>query len=191
MHPSVMQFFAGQARPDEFRGKVVLEVGSFNVNGGVRDDVMKMEPNSYIGTDMRHGPGVDMVVPADQLVDVFGAAAFDVVISTEMLEHAEDWRAAIYQMKNVLRSYGLIYLTARGPGFPLHDFPGDYWRFTVDHVRAIFADFEILVLTEDTDKHSPGFFLKARKRDTAFSMLDLTGIEVCRAEQTASYQKAW
>lgn len=181
MHASVHRFFGETARIEEFRDKLVLEVGSYNVNGSLRDAIMAMEPRQYLGTDMRAGPGVDMVVPAEKLVDTFGMASFDVVVSTEMLEHAENWRVAIRNMKDVLRSYGTLYLTARGPGFPLHDYPGDYWRFTLNNVRAMFADFEIITLTDDYDQQSPGFFLKCRKRDGAFTALDLSGIDVAPA----------
>ena len=178
MHGSVYRFFGEHGVVDEFREKRVLEVGSFDVNGGLRREIVQHEPALYLGTDMRAGPGVDIVVPANRLVDMFGTAAFDAVICTEMLEHAEDWRAAIYQMKNVLRPYGTIYLTTRSVGFPLHDYPGDYWRFSIEQMRAIFADFDILALVADPE--CPGVFMKARKCDGAFtfSILDLSGIEV-------------
>ena len=191
MHTSVYQFFGEYARAEEFRDKLVLEVGSFDVNGGLRREIVQHEPTRFIGTDMRAGPGVDLMVPAAKLVETFVAASFDAVISTEMLEHCEDWRAAIRNMKDVLRPYGLIYLTTRSVGFPPHDFPADYWRFSIDQMRAIFADFDIQVLINDPDPGSPGVFVKARKGDAAFSVLDLGAIEVSPVEETVGHQKAW
>jgi SAM-dependent methyltransferase len=163
MHPSVYEFFRKHASQAEFEGKRVLEVGSYNVNGGLRADVERMKPLSYVGTDMRAGSGVDYVIPAADVVKKFGANYFDAVICTEMLEHAEDWRAAIANMKTTMVPGAVIYLTARGPGFPLHDYPGDYWRFTVDDMLRIFADFDIVTCEPDSDPRSPGVFLKARK----------------------------
>jgi hypothetical protein len=83
-------------------------------------------------------------------------------ISAKLLEHAEDWRAVVRNLKGVLKVGGLLVLTCRGPGFPRHDFPGDYWRFTVDDMRKIFADSQIIALIADPE---PGVLLAARKTD--------------------------
>jgi hypothetical protein len=66
-------------------------------------------------------------------------------------------------MKCVLKCGGLLIVTARGPGFPFHGYPHDYWRFTVEDFRRIFEDMWILHVGQDTDPSSPGVFLKARK----------------------------
>ncbi len=82
-----------------------------------------------------------------------------------MLEHAEDWRGAVAGMARVLAPGGLLLLTARGPGFPYHPHPGDFNRFTVDHMEGIAeaCGLEVLTLEPDPDPASPGVFLLARK----------------------------
>lgn len=170
MHHSVMDF--GRAMLNETAGKQVLEVGSYNVNGTIRDIVEPFGPKSYIGVDINEGPGVDSVCSAIELKDRFGSEAFDLVVSTEMLEHAQDWQAAINNMKSVLRIGGSLLLTTRSVGFPYHN-PPDYWRFELDHMRKIFSDFEMAVL--QSDPQVPGVLFYGRKltNETA----DLSGVE--------------
>jgi len=164
-------------------GKRVVEVGSMNVNGSLRGHVEALGPSKYVGVDFVAGNSVDVVCDANDLAKRFGKESFDVVISTEMLEHAEDWRAAIAAMKRVLVPGGLIVLTARGPGFPLHGFPHDWNRFTPDDIRRIFADFQIDAL--EADPEFSGVLLRARKplkwrRKTS---VDLASINVAPADE--------
>lgn len=165
MHGSVQAWVPVNLTEDEVRDGVVLEVGAYDVNGSVRPFIERYEPASYTGTDMQPGPRVDRVVDAADLAGTFGVDYADVVISTEMLEHAEDWQAAVRGMLEVLRPGGVLLLTARGPGFPYHDHPGDYWRFTVETMSAILelAGLDVLTVQSDPDPASPGVFAKARK----------------------------
>lgn len=177
MHPSVMEFLKRDVRQDDIHGMSVLEVGSQNVNGSPREALLPHRPKSYIGVDYGTGRDVDVVVDVKDLTTKFGLDVFDVVVSTEMLEHAEDWRTAVNQMKCVLKSGGLLILTTRGPGFPYHGYPHDYWRYTVDDFKRIFQDMWILHLGPDHGAGFPGVFLKARKTG-ATGWVDLAGIQV-------------
>jgi hypothetical protein len=63
----------------------VLEIGSRNVNGSVRD--LFSSSSLYHGIDIAAGPGVDEVADcADYVPDVL----FDTCVSTEVLEHMQD-----------------------------------------------------------------------------------------------------
>jgi SAM-dependent methyltransferase len=145
----------------DVRGKRVLEVGALDVNGSVRGDVMALGPAEYVGIDLRPGPGVDVVCDAGDLVERFGENAFDVVISTELLEHARDWRRIVSNIKRVTRPGGLMIVSTRSYGVDFHRRPWDYWRYQPDDFQAIFAD----VLVEDLrlDPTDPGLLVKARK----------------------------
>lgn len=169
-----MQFLRDCLSREEIFNKDILEVGSQDVNGSPREVIAPLGPRTYWGVDYGPGKGVDLVLDGTRLVSHFGPSCFDVVVSTEMLEHAEDWKTAITQMKEVLRPGGILVITARGPGFPYHGFPHDHWRYTLPDVRAMFSDMRIEICKEDT---APGFLFKGVKTEET-GRADLTGINV-------------
>lgn len=177
MHPSIINWIRSALSASEVAGRRVLEVGSQDINGSPRSVVMTLKPAEYLGVDGELGRGVDLVCRVEDLVRTFREESFDIVLSTEMLEHVEDWRTAVSQLKKVTKRGGLLLVTTRSPGFPYHPFPIDMWRYTKDQFRRVFADLEILRL--DGDPHAPGIFLKARK-PPAFEEHDLSSVEVSR-----------
>ncbi len=126
----------------------VLEVGSRDINGSARH-VLRHLASSYTGIDIVAGPGVDEVLDVAHLSERYEVAPFDLVVSTEMLEHCVDWKNAIYQILKVLKQDGLLILTTRSPGFELHDYPVDYWRFTKKDMHNIFNGAGTLLDIED------------------------------------------
>ena len=46
-----------------------------------------LSPTEYVGVDIEPRKFVDVVLPAEKLTEYFGSESFDVVISTELLEH--------------------------------------------------------------------------------------------------------
>jgi adenylylsulfate kinase-like enzyme len=176
MHESVLAFVHEKIRPEDILGKDVLEVGSSEMfGGGARSFVTSLKPASYVGVDVEAGRSVDVVGKAEDLVSIFGEKRFDFVLSTEMLEHAIDWKGAVDNMKRVLRPGGILFLTARGPGFMYHAFPHDIWRFSADDFRRIFGDLSIDYVGEDPQ--TPGAFLKASRPEN-FTPNDMSGFHV-------------
>ena len=137
MTQEVMDYVKGL----NLKGKC-LDVGSFNVNGCVRE----FFPEYYIGLDMRPGPNVDIVAQANALPFLNGI--FDVVTCLEMLEHDRDMFGSIREMKRVLKPGGALVLTVPGIGFPKHDYPSDYWRITGDGLRVLFDGMERVEIKE-------------------------------------------
>ncbi len=160
-HEAVLSF-GSELTSEDVAGKRVLEVGSYNINGSLRSHIQMRGCREYIGVDIQAGPGVDQVCSVKNLVKRFGEASFDVVISTEMLEHVKDWRTAVSNIKQVCKPDGLILMTTRSTGFKRHEYPGDFWRFDVPDMALIFMDCEIRVLAPDPQ--APGVFMLARKK---------------------------
>lgn len=159
--PYCLKFGKDNLSESEIKGKRILEVGAYNVNGSLREYCLTHNPKEYIGVDLREGSGVDRVMNAEDLVSEFGKDSFDLVISTEMLEHVVDWKAVIANMKSVVKPGGIILITTRSQGFPFHEYPVDAWRFSVEDMWGIFSDFERSVIIPDP--YEPGVFVKVRK----------------------------
>lgn len=137
----------------------VIEVGSYDVNGSVRP--LFSGARSYLGVDIRPGPGVDVV--AD--IDATESLPVDVVVSTEMLEHTPRPWVSVDKMARMLRPGGHLVLTTRAPGFGVHDYPGDFYRFTPSAIRVLVEDAGLVVddLRDDPDPESPGVFVLGHK----------------------------
>ena len=60
-------------------------------------------------------------------------------MTLEMLEHCHDWKKAILQMLNCVKLGGFLLITTRSPGYPKHNYPSDYWRFSADDMVNIFS----------------------------------------------------
>jgi SAM-dependent methyltransferase len=141
----------------------VLEVGSLNVNGSVR---RFFSGGTYVGVDMREGPDVDVVLNAHDLVRHFAyEKKFAVVVSTEMLEHDDAPWISVAQMREVAAIGGFLILTARGYDergcFPLHSYPDDLWRFSVQGVRVMLERAGWNVVRVEQDPEAPGVFAVA------------------------------
>jgi len=172
---SCIIFGARNLTREEVEGKRVIEVGSYDVNGSLRPIIELLKPAEYIGVDIRKGPGVDIICNAENLVERFGKETFDIVISTELLEHIRNWKKAISNIKNVCKPGGIILITTRSYGFPYHPCPYDFWRYELEDMKYIFSDCEILALEKDPQE--PGVFIKVRKPNK-FIEKDLSDYEL-------------
>ena len=126
MIPYTIAFTVNNLNRREVEGKNVLEVGSYNVNGSLRPVIEMRNPNQYTGTDFQEGPGVDVICTAGKLVKKFGKNSFDIVISSDTLEHILDWRGAISNIKRVCKAGGILIISVPSIGFPYHSYPHNY-----------------------------------------------------------------
>jgi len=102
--------------PEFFVGKRVLEVGSQDINGSVRDFFTNC---NYTGIDLGEGKGVDVVAHVTDYHRL-NDDEYDVVISTEALEHDEKWNKSLLTMYRLLKPTGILILTIAGPNRPEH-----------------------------------------------------------------------
>lgn len=158
MHSSVMAWVGGQVAEHGLAASSTLEVGSLDVNGSVRP----FFSGRYIGIDMRAGPGVDEVGLASALP--FPARSFEVVVSTEMLEHDPSPWLSMAEMGRVLKPGGHLLLTTRGNGFGEHNEPSDYWRFMPSARGLLLELAECDPVAQALDPEVPGIFVHGVRR---------------------------
>jgi len=96
----------------------VLEVGSQNINGSIRDYFPAALSKRWVGLDVGKGKGVDFVIPGELIQLPDGWA--DVAFSTECFEHAKYWREIFLNMIRVTHKDSLIVLTFAGIGRAAH-----------------------------------------------------------------------
>lgn len=143
MHPSAMENFkrswlAADPKPrnDVLR---VLDMGGQDINGTVHDWVRHRHLSAIVDfhldvLDIENGPGVTIVGDARK-TDWWDGRPYDVVISTEMLEHLEFWHLSIDVAHTVLRPGGWFIGTCAGRGRQRHGAtgapepaPGEYYQ---------------------------------------------------------------
>ena len=131
-----------------------LEVGSRDINGSpIR------RTSTYIGLDRIYGRGVDLIGDGSHLP--FNEETFDFVICAETLEHDKaPWLTALEIYRVAKANGGLVIVTVPGIGFPRHDFPSDYWRFTTDGLALLFQGLEIMECVNDSAERAVRMFAK-------------------------------
>ncbi len=101
--------------PQYFTNVNVLEVGSLNINGTVRDFFME---KSYLGIDLIEGNCVDKICKGHEMDSADGT--YDTIISTECFEHDIHWKETFKNMHRMVRSGGMIVFTCASDGRPEH-----------------------------------------------------------------------
>ncbi len=116
-HLQQLIYFASIARrfPRYFEGVRVLEIGSLNINGSIRQFFRGCE---YLGVDLGPGPDVDLVCAGQDLA--LPDASFDVTCSTECFEHNPHWRETFANMIRMTRPGGMVCVTCATEGRPEH-----------------------------------------------------------------------
>jgi hypothetical protein len=94
----------------------VLEVGSRNINGGVRD-LFNGHDTVFEGVDIVDGPGVDYV--CDATIEL-PTGPYDAVVCCEVFEHCARWPQIVKRAHLALMDRGVVLLTMAGPGRPPH-----------------------------------------------------------------------
>lgn len=146
-----------------YRGGRILDVGC----GKKPYQTWFGDVSEYVGLDVSPGPKVDVVVAPDELWPLANEN-FDTVLSTQVIEHADDLEFTLRQMSRVLRTDGTIILS-----FPflynVHGAPYDHRRFTHFGAPKLMQGYEILHLETQGGIGSTLVILFLNWIDTALS----------------------
>jgi len=110
-HKEQREFFeyVKNSMPEYFNDVSVIEMGSLNINGTVRDFY---NATKYVGVDLEEGPGVDLVSPA-QKVDL-PDNSFDVAVSAECFEHNPFWSETFANMYRIASKFVIFTCASDG-----------------------------------------------------------------------------
>ena len=133
----------------------IVEIGSYQVDG--QHELADLRPllpgKQYIGCDMRAGPGVDRVENVETGL-TFSDESIGTIICVETLEHVFDVLAAFRGFRHVLKLGGVVIITS-AMLFPIHDYPGDYWRFTPECFARLLSGFDHYHVWSEGDPGCP------------------------------------
>lgn len=118
-HPAQQQFFEDTTARFKHLcegASKILEVGSQNINGSVRQYFPSA--SEYLGIDIGPGVDVDWVVPGELIQ--LPASWADLVLTTECLEHCAAWEKVFLNMIRILKPAGLFLMTCASFGRGAH-----------------------------------------------------------------------
>jgi SAM-dependent methyltransferase len=123
----------------DIRGPV-YEFGSYQVDGqeAIADLRDCFPDRTYVGCDLRPGPGVDRVLDVTRIA--LPDSAVGAVLAFETFEHVYEIDRAFREVFRVLRPGGMFLITCPFH-FRIHAFPDDYWRMTPSCLRRMLSGY--------------------------------------------------
>jgi SAM-dependent methyltransferase len=117
MHYQAKKFieFVKSILPDFFINKIVLDVGSGDINGNNR---FLFNNCTYHGNDVIEGKNVTIVSKTKDLL--FENKYFDTIISTECFEHDNEYEKSLLKIYDMLKDGGLFFFTCASTNRPEH-----------------------------------------------------------------------
>jgi SAM-dependent methyltransferase len=141
----VHDFIRKEAMPLMKSGVKVLDAGS----GREQEQYLRGELLATGATletcDFCAGPGVDHVADVSALP--MADNSYDIVLSTQVLEHVMDPQKVVSEMARVLKPGGYLFLTTPQSS-PLHNLPWNYFNFTNLGLRLLFEKAGMTVIKE-------------------------------------------
>lgn len=115
-----------------------------------------VDVKEYIGVDFdTNRSGADIVAPINKIP--LSDNSFDVVIASEVLEHALHLEESILEMRRLSVNGALIYISTPFV-FGEHGIPYDFQRITSYKYRQLFSQDEILELSPTNSSFSTPFY---------------------------------
>ena len=90
----------------------ILEIGSLDVNGNIRN--LFNFTNEYIGIDLEKGPNVDIILDGTDIDRL--NKKFDIIISCECFEHAKNWKVIFKKMCQISKPNSFIIISVASTG---------------------------------------------------------------------------
>ncbi|WP_397383920.1 class I SAM-dependent methyltransferase [Prosthecobacter sp.] len=142
----ILRFIRDEAIPLMKPGVKVLDAGS----GRLPEQTLRAEilaTGAELHTlDFCAGEGVDFV--GDVSAMPFGDECYDIVLSTQVLEHVKDPAGVCAEMARVLKPGGHLFLTTPQSS-PIHNEPWNFFNFTHYGLELLFQNAGLSVVKKD------------------------------------------
>lgn len=124
---------------DRFIGAEILEFGSGKKGSSVTAKKIFINAKSFKQTDINPDFGHELL----DIRDVINLdKKYDLVLCCNVIEHVFENNKIASNLKKLVKKNG--YLIVSVPFiYPLHDEPGDFWRYTEHNLKKMFKDFYI------------------------------------------------
>jgi len=108
MHPQARRFtlFVKENYPEYFENKIVLDVGSGDING---NNAFLFNNCEYYGNDVISAPNVNIVSKTKDLP--IKSNCIDTIVSTECFEHDPEYELSFKKIYDILKPDGLFFFT--------------------------------------------------------------------------------
>lgn len=142
----ILAFIRNEALPRMRQGVKVLDAGS----GRLPEQTLRgeiLETGAVLHTlDFCAGEGVDFVGDVSALP--FENESYDMVLSTQVLEHVQDPQKVCLEMARVLKPGGHLFLTTPQSS-PIHNEPWNYFNFTHYGLTLLFEKAGLQVVKKE------------------------------------------
>lgn len=146
-------------------GSSILELGSGKATKGKYTYSTKHlfpDDNDFMMSDLNPAFGHTIV---DVTIMTY-RAKFDVILCLNVLEHVYDTHEALTRLHHALKRKGTVVIAVPF-AFPLHDEPGDFWRFTEHALRRLLDEhgFTVKTFKHNGKREMPfGYYIEAAKK---------------------------
>lgn len=125
---------------DALDAPAVLELGTlrWERDRPTHHEAWVPHASRYVKADIAAGIDVDIVADAHELTSAFEVGEFDAVIAISVFEHLRRPWDAVNELAAILKPGGVA-LVMTHQTFPLHGYPHDYFRFSIEALEELFA----------------------------------------------------
>jgi SAM-dependent methyltransferase len=143
-------------------GKVILEIGSGKqIDGRYPFSARHLfDPsNRFIMSDVVGSYGHSII----DITELDATDEFDVILCLNVMEHVYEFRRGFDNLYQAIKPNGVA-IVGVPAYYPLHDEPGDYWRFTEHALRRLLAPYRSIQIHNSGLRRYPfAYFVRAVK----------------------------